>query len=189
MRQLDLTVGVLQNIGFATLQNAKSTAFETSRMLALLDAMAAGFHAHQANIRLVEKFVEKPDRVRTAAHASDHLVWQFHEFLYLVIYATAHYLMAVCLYPYENLREYSEDLQRKYLLWSFLAVVALDVGENYVRGSLFDPWYYLLMILYMVILTILPLVNSRPSVMRACGWILAVSILAWSVIVRSVLAS
>jgi len=120
---------------------------------------------------------------------SDHLVWKFHEFLYLVIYATAHYLMAVCLYPYENLSEYAEDLQRKYLLWSFLAVIALDVGENYVRGSLFDPWYYLLMILYMVILTILPLVNSRPSVMRACGWILAVSVLAWSVVVRSILAS
>jgi len=74
-------------------------------------------------------------------------------------------------------------------LWSILAVAALDVGENYVRGDLFEPWYYLLMILYIVILTVLPLVNPKPSIMRACGWILAVSILAWSVVVRSVLAS
>jgi len=120
---------------------------------------------------------------------SGHPVWQFHEFLYLVIYATAHYLMAVCLYPYENLSEYSEELQRKYLLWSLLAVAVLDVGENIFRGDLFDPWYYLLMILYVVILTILPLVNPKPSIMRACGWVLAGSMLAWSVVVRSVLAS
>ena len=120
---------------------------------------------------------------------SDHPEWRFHEFLYLVIWATVHYLMAVSLYPYRFLTEYSEELQRKFLLVSVLAAAVLDVGENFVRGNLFDPWYYLLMILYVVTLTTLPLVIPKPSVMRASGWILAVSILCWSVIVRSVLAS
>jgi hypothetical protein len=33
------------------------------------------------------------------------------------------------------------------------------------------------------------LVIPKPSVMRASGWILAVSLLGWSVVVRSILAS
>ena len=120
---------------------------------------------------------------------SDHVDWRFHEFLYLVIWATVHYLMAVSLYPYKFLTEYSEELQRKFVLSSVLAAAVLDVGENFVRGNLFDPWYYLLMILYVVILAALPLVIAKPSIMRACGWILAVSLLVWSVVVRSMLAS
>ena len=120
---------------------------------------------------------------------SDHVEWRFHEFLYLVIWAIVHYLMAVSLYPYKLLTEYSEELQQKFVIASFLAAVALDVGENYIRGNLFEPWYYLLMVLYVVIVTGLPLVIPKPSVMRASGWILAVSVLGWSVIVRSVLAS
>lgn len=120
---------------------------------------------------------------------SDHVDWRFHEFLYLVIWATVHYLMAVSLYPYKFLTEYSEELQRKFVLSSVLAAAVLDVGENFVRGNLFDPWYYLLMILYVVILAALPLVIAKPSVMRTCGWILAVSMLVWSAVVRSMLAS
>lgn len=120
---------------------------------------------------------------------SDHTDWRFHEFLYLVAWSTVHYLMAVSLYPYKFLTEYSEELQRKFLLVSVLATTALDVGEKVVLGNLFEPWYYLVMILYMVVLTALPLAIPKPSVMRACGWILAVSIAGWSVIVRSVLES
>jgi hypothetical protein len=120
---------------------------------------------------------------------SDHSDWRFHEFLYLVAWSTVHYLMAVSLYPYKFLTEYSEELQRKFLLASVLSTCALDVGEKIVLGNLFEPWYYLIMILYIVVLTVLPLAMPKPLVMRACGWILAASILLWSVIVRSVLAS
>ncbi len=120
---------------------------------------------------------------------NDHSEWRFHEFLYLVVWATVHYLMAVSLYPYKFLTDYSEELQRKFVLVSVLVAAVLDVGENYVRGNLFEPWYYLLMILYLMILTSLPLVIPKPWVMRASGWILAVSLLVWSVVVRSVLAS
>ena len=120
---------------------------------------------------------------------SDHVEWRFHEFLYLVIWATVHYLMAVSLYPYKFLTENSGELQRKFVLVSFLATAALDVGENFVRGNLFEPWYYLLMISYMVLLAVLPLVVLKPWAMRVSGWTLAVSTLFWSVVVRSVLAS
>jgi hypothetical protein len=120
---------------------------------------------------------------------SDHSNWRFHEFLYLVAWSTVHYLMAVSLFPYKFLTEYSEELQRKFLLVSVLSMIVLDVGEKLVLGYLFEPWYYLIMILYMAVLTALPLAISKPSVMRVCGWILAVSVLVWSVIVRSVLAN
>ena len=120
---------------------------------------------------------------------SDHVEWRFHEFLYLVVWATIHYLMAVSIYPSKLLTDYSEELQRKFLLVSVLAMYAIDVGETFVRGDLFEPWYYLLLILFMAILTALPLVFSMPWVMRVSGWILAVSLLIWSVVVRSVLAS
>lgn len=119
---------------------------------------------------------------------SDHSDWRFHEFLYLVAWSTVHYLMAASLYPYKLLTEHSEELQRKFILASVLSMTVLDVGEKVVLGTLFEPWYYLIMILYMVVLAALPLVIPKPSVMRACGWILAAGLLVWSVIVRSVLA-
>ena len=68
-------------------------------------------------------------------------------------------------------------------------MIVLDVGDKVVLDNLFEPWYYLIMMLYIAVSTALPLVISKPSVMRACGWILAVSVLVWSVIVRSVLAN
>ena len=120
---------------------------------------------------------------------SDHVDWRFHEFLYLTAWATVHYLMAASLYPSKLLIEHSEDLQRKFVLVSVLVMYAMDVGENFVRGNLFEPWYYLLLMLYLVILTVPPLVISKPWVMRVSGWILAVSLLIWSVVVRSVLVS
>ena len=119
---------------------------------------------------------------------SDHTDWRFHEFIYLALWATIHYLMAVSLYPYQFLSEYSEELQRKFVLISVITLAFLDIGEKYVRGDLFEPWYYLIMIAYVVVLASLPLVFAKPWVMRICGWTLAVSMLAWSLIVRSMLA-
>ena len=120
---------------------------------------------------------------------SDHVTWRFHEFLYLVIWATVHFLMAVSIYPYKFLSEHSEELQRKFVIASFYTVAALDIGENYVRGNLFEPWYYLILIFYLSVVAALPLLISKPWAMRFSGWVLAVSLLIWSIVVRSVLSS
>ena len=120
---------------------------------------------------------------------SDHTDWRFHEFLYLAIWATLHYLMAVSLYPYQFLTEISEKLQRKSVLASIIALGILDIGEKIVRGALFEPWYYLLMILYVMTFAAAPLISAKPWVMRASGWVLAVSMLTWSVVVRGMLAA
>lgn len=120
---------------------------------------------------------------------SDHAIWQFHEFLYLALWATVHYLMAVALYPYNFLTDYSERLQQKFVLVTLLAAVALDFGEKIIRGDIFDPWYLPLFYLYFVVFVTLPLIFAKPWITRISGWILVVSTLAWSVFARSVLAS
>jgi hypothetical protein len=120
---------------------------------------------------------------------SDNEVWQFYEFLFLTFWATTHYLLAVSLYPYDFMDTYTEELRRKFLLGAMLTVSLNDVIETSLRGELFDPWYYLMFIGYISGLVILAMVVPRPSILRATGWILFVSVLTWSVIVRTVLVS
>jgi len=70
-----------------------------------------------------------------------------------------------------------------------LAVIAMDVCEITIRGELLDPWYTPIFIAFLTGLVILSLVIPKPLILRACGWILFLSILSWSAIVRSVLVS
>ena len=119
---------------------------------------------------------------------SDHVDWRFHEFLYLAIWATIHYVMAVSLYPYQFLTDISEELQKQAVLTSIITLAVLDIGEKWVRGDLFEPWYYLLMVMYIITFAAAPLIFKQPWVMRACGWVLAASLLTWSIVVRDVLA-
>lgn len=120
---------------------------------------------------------------------SDNELWQFHEFVFLVFWATTHYLLAVSIYPYEFMDTYTEELRRKFLLGAMLTVSLIDVVETSIRGNLFDPWYYLLFIGYISGLVIVAMLLPRPAVLRAIGWILFSSILIWSTVVRNVLVS
>jgi hypothetical protein len=72
-------------------------------------------------------------------------------------------------------------------LITLLVTTALDVGEKLVRQGILDPWYYPFMMVYMVTLFVLPLISDKPRVMQVCGWMLAISMLIWSVFVRSIL--
>lgn len=118
---------------------------------------------------------------------SDHTEWRFHEFLYLAVWATVHYLLAVALFPYKFLSDYSEKLQQRFVLVTLLVVAILDSGEKAVRADFFDPWYYPLIILFIVSFALLPLLISKAWAMRLSGWILAVGVLLWSLVARRVL--
>ena len=118
---------------------------------------------------------------------SDHTEWRFYEFLYLVVWATVHYLLAVALFPYKYLTGYSEKLQQRFVLIALIVVAVLDVGEKVVLGDLFDPWYYLFIILFIVSFALLPLLLTKSWAMRLSGWVLAVGMLLWSVFVRDML--
>jgi len=120
---------------------------------------------------------------------SDNPEWTFPQFLFLVFWSTTHYLLAVSIYPYEFLDEYSEEMQRKFLLWAILVVLVADVTENAVRGELFSPWYYPVFMASLGVLSIAPLVWKSQLVMRTAGWIFFVAVISWMTIVRGVLAS
>ena len=120
---------------------------------------------------------------------SDNVEWHFVEFLFLVLWATTHYLLAVSLYPYDFIDDYTEELQRKFMLWAMLAVIGLDVAEVIVRNELLDPWYYPPFMALLAGIVIAPLVFPRPAVLRASGWTLFLLVLVWSVVVRSILIS
>lgn len=120
---------------------------------------------------------------------NDHTDWRFHEFLYLAIWATLHYLLAVALFPYKFLSEYSEKLQQRFVLVTLIVVAIMDAGEKVVLGDLLNPWYYPFIILFIVSFAMLPLLITKGWAMRFSGWVLAVGLLLWSVFARSLLVS
>ena len=115
--------------------------------------------------------------------------WAYPEFLFLVFWSTTHYLLAVSIYPFEFLDRYSEERQRKSLLWVMLVVLAADIAENAVRGELFSPWYYPLFVAFLGVLAAAPLVWASQAVMRNAGWIFFAAVISWMTVVRGVLAS
>lgn len=120
---------------------------------------------------------------------SDNPEWAFPQFLFLVFWSTTHYLIAVSIYPYRFLDEYSEEMQKKFLLRAMLVVCIADLAENTVRGELFNPWYYPLFMGSLGALALAPLLWKSPEVMRNAGWAFFIAVVAWMTIVRGVLAS
>ena len=80
-------------------------------------------------------------------------------------------------------------MRRKFLLWMMLAVIAMDICEIIIHQELLDPWYTPIFMAFLTSLVILSLVIPKPLILRACGWILFLSILGWSAIVRNILVS
>ena len=74
MRQLDLSLGVLQQIRHAALQHAEPSAGETRGVFAALDAAAAGLDANQPDAGFIDKLEEEPDGIAAAAHAGNQFV-------------------------------------------------------------------------------------------------------------------
>src|SRR5947207_15734728 len=71
VRSGDLPSFVLQNVGVGALQNPGETTTKSSRMVAELLAASAGLHADELHLLLSNKLVENPNRIRSAANASD----------------------------------------------------------------------------------------------------------------------
>ena len=76
MRVLDLPVLVLQKICPVAVQHAGHAAVERGRVLAGLDAVAAGLDPDHAHALVVEEGMEEADGVRAAADAGDERIGQ-----------------------------------------------------------------------------------------------------------------
>ena len=69
MRELDVSVEILQHIGARALEHARHAAGKPGRMTSRRERFAAGFHANQAHARTRNERVENPQRIAAAAHA------------------------------------------------------------------------------------------------------------------------
>lgn len=113
--------------------------------------------------------------------------WTFGDFFVVLLWALSHYVMASALYPSRSLEGYSFADRRPLVLWSFLLAATTDIAQAAARGALFDPWYYLLFVLFMMATTALGLLTPNENVHRAIPWFLVILMGVWSVIVRWIL--
>ena len=87
----------------------------------------------------------------------------------------------------EFLDEYSEEMQKTFLLRALLVVLAADLAENTVRGELLSPWYYPAFIALISAFALIPLLWKNPKVMQIAGWGCFFAVVSWMTIVRGVL--
>src|SRR5258708_24404715 len=76
MRQLDLPVGVLENVALAALQHAELAALEARRVVTALEAAPARLDAREPDRLVAEELEETADGVAAATDAGDHLIAQ-----------------------------------------------------------------------------------------------------------------
>src|SRR6478672_10088163 len=71
MREPNLAVYVLKDIGKSSLKHSGQSAAKTRSMLAQLIAATAGFHADQLDLLVLQEFMKDSNGIGTAAHAGD----------------------------------------------------------------------------------------------------------------------
>ena len=116
----------------------------------------------------------------------DHTPWAFEELLVLVVWAMWFYVLAIVLYPPEL--DETDELeivasQRLYAK-AFLGLLATDTAQTASLGTLFTPWYYLPFVGWNALLACLFLLARGPRLRTAVAWVLLVSLVAWSLVVR-----
>ena len=111
--------------------------------------------------------------------------WTFELYLVIILWSVAHYLAAITLYPP---RVESGDQRAPYrinwFLWSLNGIVAADILQTAVQGSVFSPWYYLPFSLHIFALTVLAIIVNRPRLYRWIAWYFLLVVIVWSLVVR-----
>jgi hypothetical protein len=120
---------------------------------------------------------------------SDHGQWYYEDYLVLTAWATAHYLLAVALYPAQQVVEISIDRQRKAIGATWLSACTLDAIETSLRGDLLEPWFLPVFYLLLASLVVIMLYRREPAVDRFVGWTMFTLMLLWSLFVRRLLIS
>src|SRR6266404_4601228 len=76
MRQGDLSIAVLQNIGVCSLQHARTPGTESRGVLTKRFPSATGLHANHANPGISDEGVEQSNGVRSTADTGDQQIGQ-----------------------------------------------------------------------------------------------------------------
>jgi len=114
----------------------------------------------------------------------DYQGWTFDAFLLIVLWALSFYVLAIALYPPEEIAPEREPFN---YFWFFCAVVgtlAADIAWTTMRGMLFTPWYYLPFVLHYAVLAILAERIKSRLFRRLVAWWFLLSVVAWSLGVR-----
>ena len=112
-------------------------------------------------------------------------VWSIEIFIVIIVWAVAHYVAAITLYP--PLAAGSEqpfEYRRHWFLIAFQGAVLFDIAHTWVLGKLFDPIVYLPFVLHYIVLCTIAIVLRNEVAYRWLAWYLLASLLTWSFVVR-----
>jgi hypothetical protein len=128
----------------------------------------------------------------TLFYLSEETTWTYLSFLYLLMHAVLLFLLAVLQYPPDptGAPDYRAIFatNRPWLLGAFSASFVVDIGSTALQGNLFNPWFYLPVVVHLALLTGFGAVYSGTRYQQSLAVYVPAFILGWSVIVRGVLA-
>ena len=110
--------------------------------------------------------------------------WSFDAFLLIVLWSLSFYILAIALYPPEEVAGMDVPVKYFWFHCGVVATVVLDIVWTGMRGKLFEPWYYLPFALHYAALAILAEVIKSPRFRRVVAQWFLVSIVVWSLGVR-----
>ena len=112
-------------------------------------------------------------------------VWSVDLFIVIVMWAVAHYLAAITLYPPESAGvEQPFEYRRNWFLWAFIGVALMDILQTAARGDLFSPRAYLPFVSHYVVVSSLAIFVNKPQFHRLMAWYLFLSTATWTFVVR-----
>ena len=114
--------------------------------------------------------------------------WSFGEFLLVIGWAVAFYLMAVVLYPPGMApgEDYGRvfEVNRPWFLGLFIISSLIDITQTAARGDLFDPPFYLPFVLHLLVLAgIGVVVRNRRYHLFFASYVLGIGLL-WALAAR-----
>ena len=117
--------------------------------------------------------------------------WSFGEFLLVIGWAVAFYLMTVVLYPpdmrtgEDYAREF--EINRPWFFGLFIASSVIDIALTASRGDLFDPPFYLPFVLHLILIVGIGIwVLRRGYQLFLAGYVLLIGLL-WAISARGTL--
>ena len=120
------------------------------------------------------------------------LKWSFDEFLVLIVWTIALYMLTVFLYPPDlsEEEEHQARFERNRIGYysTFILMCLLDIVQTGIRGELFHPIWYLPYVSHYTLIAGGGIVARRRSYDRFFAWYLLITLLIWSLGVRRYLA-
>jgi hypothetical protein len=114
--------------------------------------------------------------------------WSFEVFLLIVLWALSFYVLAIALYPPEDLHLGASPVRYRLFHAAVVVTISLDIAWTAVQGKLLTPWYYLPFVLHYVALAIVAEATESRALQRAIAWWFLVSIVVWALVVRRIVS-